>query len=314
MAPLPAFRPAWNRFSGPFVAGLSSLLFFGALMVVPLLGAFVAFFAPLPLLREESLGRSSFLAWGWVLVVLVGATLASKDKLLLFLAAGYLLVAVWPTVVANAWARRGWSVGRWLAVHTLTGFAFASAFSFAWVGSGDAGEELARRAVDWVQAHQQAAGFWSMGRPDLVAAGAGLAGYLAPALVAVYLMAAGLWLRPRLHFLGLGPAGQPFTRYASEEWLPLGFVAGGLGWALTSGNLRWWAANLLLTVIALYFVHGAAIILSYLGPSLGGNRWVRAAVVVLGAQVPLAFLYAALGLLDSFVKLRREDDNEGSWA
>ncbi len=312
MEPSTESRAAWGRFSGPFVAGLSSLLFFGALLVVPLLGAFVAFFAPLPLLREEVLGRSSFLAWGWVLVILVGATLASKDRLLLFLAAGYLLVAVWPTVGAKACARRGWPVGRWLAVHTLASLAFASALALAWVGSGEVGEELARLAVDWVQAHQQAASFWSLGRPELVSAGAGLTGYLAPALVAIYLMAAGLWLRPRLHLLGLGPAGQPFTRYASEEWLPLGFVAGALGWALASGNVRWVAANLLVTVIALYFVHGAAIILSYLGPNLGANRWVRAAVVVLGAQVPLAFLYAALGLLDSFVKLRREDDSEGS--
>jgi len=305
-------QPPPRRFSGPFVAGLASLAFFTALLVVPLLGAFVGLWSALPLVREHALGRAAFLAWGWVLVLLVGATLAAGGGPLGILAAGYLLVAVWPAVTVELWQRRGWSTGRWLAVLTLGAWGFSSALALGWFGTGNVGEALAEGAAAWLKAHKQAAGFWFLGQADMVISGASLAGYLAPAIAAAYVMVAGLWLRPRLGLLGLPLGREPFTSYASEEWLPLGFVVGSFGWVFAGGALGWLAANLLAVVVALYFVHGAAIICAMLGPNLGANRWVRAAVVVVGVQVPLAFLYAALGLVDSFVKIRRVKEDEES--
>jgi hypothetical protein len=301
-----------RRFSGPFWAGLASLVFYAALLAVPLLGAFLGLMSALPLVREQALGRTPFLAWGWVLVVLAGAALAAGGESLGLLAAGYLLVAVWPAVTVELWQRRGWSSGRWLAVLTLGAWGFASALAMGWFGAAHVGELLAKGAVAWVEAHQEAVRFWSFGQTELVVDGASLAGYLVPAIAATYVMAAGLWLRPRLGLLGFSLGREPFASYASEEWLPFGFVVGGFGWAFASGVWGWLAANLLAVVVALYFVHGAAIILAVLGPKVGANRWVRAAVVVLGVQVPLLFFYAALGLVDSFVKLRRAKEDEGS--
>lgn len=300
---------AW---SGPLVAGVASLLFYGALFLVPLVGGFVALLSPLPLVRELVLGRPAFAAWGWVLVVLVGAALVLPHGITVILAAGYLLVAVWPTVAVELWQRRPWPAGRWLAVVTLGTWVMASLVAAAFFGPFTVAEELPQVVVRWVQDHQREAQFWGMGRSELVLAAASMVGYLAPFLVAAYVMAAALWLWSRLSLMGFPGGRETFLAYASEEWLPLGFVIGGLGWVFAPGVWGWLAANLLATVLALYFVHGTAIILAYLGPRWGNNRWVRMAVVVVGIQVPLAFLYAGLGLLDSFVKLRPKVDDEGS--
>lgn len=300
---------AW---SGPFVAGLASLLFYGALFLVPLIGGFVALLSPLPLVRELALGRPTFASWGWVLVVLVGAAFLLPGGATWLLAAGYLLVAAWPAVTVEVWQRRSWPTGRWLAGLTLGTWGVASVMALAFFGPAAVADELPQAMVQWVRGHDQAAQLWGMGRSELLQAAASMVGYLAPFLVAVYVMGAGLWLWSRLGPLGFSQGQEPFIAYASEEWLPLGFVIGGLGWVFAPGVWGWLAANLLATVLALYFVHGTAIILAYLGPRWGSSRWVKMVVVVLGIQVPLAFLYAGLGLLDSFVKLRPTPGNEGS--
>lgn len=300
---------AW---SGPFVAGLVSLAFYAALFLVPLIGGFVGLLSPLPLVRELALGRPGFVAWGWVLVVLVGAALALPEATTWLLAAGYLLVAVWPAVAVEAWPRRSWSAGRWLAILTLGAWAMASSVAVGFFGPERVAEALPKLMWEWVQEHDQAARIWGLGRSELLQAAAGMVGYLAPFLVAAYVMGAGLWLWSRLGSFGFSRGQEPFATYASEEWLPVGFVIGGVGWVFAPGMVGWLAANLLATVVALYFVHGTAIILAYLGPRWGNNRWVRVAVVVVGIQVPLAFIYAGLGLLDSFVKLRPSPGNEGS--
>ncbi len=300
---------AW---SGPFVAGVVSLLFYAALFLVPLIGGFVALLSPLPLVRELALGRPALAAWGWVLVVLVGAALVWPSNWLVLAATGYLLVTVWPAVSVEIWQRRSWPTGRWLAVLTLGAWALASVVAVALLGPNKVAEKLPQLVVQWVQDHNQAARLWGLGESDLLQAAATMAGYLAPFLVAVYVMGAGLLLWSKLPLLGFVHGRESFLVYASEEWLPLGFVAGGLGWVFAPGAGGWLAANLFACVLALYFVHGTAIILTYLGPRWGSSRWVRMAVVVLGIQVPIAFVYAGLGLLDSFVKLRPAPNNEGS--
>lgn len=300
---------AW---SGPFVAGVVSLLFYGTLFLVPLIGGFVALLSPLPLVREQALGRPAFAAWGWVLVVLVGTALLAPSHWLVFAATGYLLVAVWPAVSVEAWQRRAWSTGRWLAVLTLGAWFLVSGVAAAFWGPDRVAFQLQQLGVNWVQGQEQAARLWGLGESELLQAAAAMAGYLLPFLVAVYVMGAGLLLWSKLPLLGFVRGRESFLTYTSEEWLPLGFVAGGLGWVFAPGVWGWLSANLLACVLALYFVHGTAIILTYLGPRWGSSRWVRMAVVVLGIQVPIAFIYAGLGLLDSFVKLRPSPDNEGS--
>ncbi|MCX7895179.1 MAG: YybS family protein [Thermoanaerobaculum sp.] len=300
-----------TRWSGPFVAGALSLLFFAALFLVPLLGGFIGLLAPVPLVREVGLGRPGLLAWGWVLVVLVGAAVVFPRVETVLLAAGYLLLAAWPTFLVEHGQRRPRAPGRWLAFLTLGAWSFASVVVAGLVGFSRVQEQLPALAVSWAQEHGQAAALWTLGRPEVLQLAASLAGYLTPFLVAVYVMTAGLWLRAQLSQLGFSPKPEPFLRFTSEEWLPVGFILGGLGWVFAPGVWGWLAANLFATVLALYFVHGTAVILAFLGPRWGTSRWVRMAVVVLGIQVPLAFVYAGLGLLDSFVKLRPKEDHEG---
>jgi hypothetical protein len=129
--------------------------------------------------------------------------------------------------------------------------------------------------------------------------------YLAPALGGLYVLSGALWLRPRLPLLGLPRGAEPFALYSSEEWLPLGFALGGLGWVFLSEPGKWLATNLFVTVLGLYFVHGLAIILFYLGRRFGGNRWVRFGVALFALQMPVALVFSVLGLADSFFRLRR---------
>jgi hypothetical protein len=149
------------------------------------------------------------------------------------------------------------------------------------------------------------------GGEELVAQALHMAAYLAPSFTALYVLTAALWLRPRLPLLGMARGAEPFPLYTSEEWLPVGFALGGLGWVFAPEPAKWLAANLLVTVLGLYFVHGLAIILFYLGRRFGENRWVRLGVMVFALQVPVALVFSALGLADSFFRLRRGGADDG---
>jgi hypothetical protein len=149
------------------------------------------------------------------------------------------------------------------------------------------------------------------GGEELLARATRTVGYLVPSLVALYVLTGALWLRPRLPLLGLSRGAEPFPLYTSEEWLPVGFALGGLGWVFAPEPYKWLAANLLVTVLGLYFVHGLAIILFYLGRRFGSNRWVRLGVMVFALQVPVALVFSALGLADTFFRLRHGGANDG---
>jgi hypothetical protein len=309
----PPSKPPSLRFVGPGMAGLFSLLVFASLPLLPLVGVFLALLASLPLVHVVATGRPSFLAWGWVAVGLVGAVLVWRQPWMVAAAAGYLLVAVWPAVSVETWLRRPWSTGRWAAVVALVALgiavavmtavaypaapadALAQVFARASSGAGNLGKLLGEGA----------------GGEELFAQAVHLGAYLAPSLVALYVLTAAFWLRPRLPLLGMARGSEPFPLYTSEEWLPVGFALGGLGWVFAPEPAKWLAANLLVTVLGLYFVHGLAIILFYLGRRFGGNRWVRLGVMVFALQVPVALVFSALGLADTFFRLRRGGADDG---
>jgi uncharacterized protein YybS (DUF2232 family) len=305
--------PPALRFFGPGVAGLLSLLVFASLPLLPIVGVFLALLAPLPLVHVVARGRSSFLAWGWVAIGLVGAVFLFPSPVLVAVCVGYLLVAVWPAVAVESWLRRSWSTGRWTAVVTLVALAVClavatAAFWPAMPGDGLIGlfTRLMAGANEMVKALGESAG-----SEELIGRATRTVAYLAPALAATYVLSGALWLRPRLPLLGLPRGVEPFPLYSSEEWLPLGFALGGLGWVFAPEPLKWLAANLLVTVLGLYFVHGLAIILFYLGRRFGSNRWIRLGVVVLALQIPVALVFSALGLTDTFFRLRREIADHG---
>ena len=294
------------------MAGLFSLLVFVSLVVLPIVGVFLALLSPLPLVHVVATGRPSFIAWGWVAVALVGAVLLWPQAWIVALATGYLLVAVWPAVSVETWLRRQWSTGRWAALVALVALAISAGVMLAVfhpAAPPDALTDLLVRSNgtnDLVKRLGEAAG-----SEELVVQAARLGAYLAPSAVALYVLWVAFWLRPRLPLLGLHRGSEPIAEYASEEWLPVGFALGGLGWVFAPEPAKWLAANLLVTVLGLYFVHGLAIIFFHLGRRFGGNRWVRLGVVVFALQVPIALVVAALGLTDSFFRLRRGGADDG---
>jgi hypothetical protein len=314
MASSPAApKPPSLRVFGPGMAGLFSLLVFASLPLLPIAGVFLALLAPLPLVHVVATGRTSFVAWGWVAIGLASAVFLYQAPWLVAAFVGYLLVAVWPAVSVETWLRHSWNTGRWAAIvalvaltisagvvtavfwPTMPGEALVQLFARMTAGAG----ELVRLLGEGVEGE------------DLVARAMHVAAYLTPAFAALYVLTSALWLRPRLPMLGLPRGSEPFPLYTSEEWLPVGFVVGGLGWVFATEPAKWLAANLLVTVLGLYFVHGLAIILFYLGRRFGGNRWVRLGVVVFALQIPVALVFSALGLVDAFFRLRRGGADDG---
>ena len=295
------------------MAGLFSLLVFASLPLLPILGVFLALLAPLPLVHVVAGGRTSFLAWGWVAIGLVSAVFLFRAPWLVALCVGYLLVAVWPAVSVETWLRRQWSTGRWTAIVALVAMGVVAAVVTGMFWPTLPGEgliQLFTRMMAGASELVKALGE-SAGGEELMARAMRTVAYLTPALAAMYVLTGALWLRPRLPLLGLPRGSEPFPLYTSEEWLPVGFVVGGLGWVFAAEPYKWLAANLLVTVLGLYFVHGLAIILFYLGRRFGMNRWVRLGVVVLALQIPVALVFSALGLADTFFGLRRGGAYDG---
>ena len=305
--------PPSLRLFGPGMAGLFSLLVFASLPLLPILGVFLALLAPLPLVHVVAGGRTSFVAWGWVAVGLVSAVFLFRAPWLVALCVGYLLVAVWPAVSVETWVRRQWSTGRWAAIVALVALGVVSVVVTAALWPTMPGEGLIQLfARLWAGASQLVKVLGEgAGGEELMARAMQVVAYLTPSMAAMYVLSGALWLRPRLPLLGLPRGSEPFPLYTSEEWLPVGFVVGGLGWVFAPEPYKWLAANLLVTVLGLYFVHGLAIILFYLGRRFGMNRWVRLGVVVLALQIPVALVFSALGLADTFFGLRRGGAYDG---
>ncbi len=298
---------------GPALAGLLSAAALASLVFVPLFGAFIALLAALPLVQLIAEGRPSILGWGWVAVALAGAALVWGGVWLPAALLAYLLLAVLPAVAIEAWLTRPWSTGRWAAGISAVALVAISGFLIAVFHPASPADEIAHRLQAALDETMQSMGGLGggLGAADLLARGVALTGYLAPALAASYVLSAALWVRPRLPLLGLPRGEEPFALFASEEWLPVAFAVGGLGWVFAQGMAKWLATNLFVTVLGLYFLHGLAIIHFYLGRRFGTNRWVRLAVALFALQIPVALALSALGLTDAFVRLRRSGATDG---
>jgi uncharacterized protein YybS (DUF2232 family) len=299
--------------AGPAVAGVLSFAALASLAFVPVLGAVMALLAPVPLVHLGAGGRPSILGWGWVAVAVAGAALYWKSTPLAAVLLAYMLIAVLPAVACELWARHPWPTGRWAAGIAGSALAAAAAFATALFLPEHPAAAIAASLRGALEESVKAFGSLGggAGTADLLAQGVELSAYLAPAFVAMYVLAAALWLRPRLPLLGVPRGGEPFAFYASEEWLPVAFAVGGLGWVLAPPLAKWLAANLFATVLGLYFLHGTAIIHFYLGRRLGTNRWVRLAVALIALQIPVALALCALGLTDAFYRLRRGGAYDG---
>ena len=299
--------------AGPVLAGAFSFAALASVAFVPLLGAAMALLAPIPLVHLAAQGRPSLLGWGWVAVALGGAALFWQSAWLAFVLLAYLLVAVLPAVAVELWLRHPWPTGRWVAGIAACALLAAAGFAAAFYFPEHPATGLARQLQSVIDETAQTFGSLGggLGTAELVAQGVQMSAYLAPSVAAMYVLSAALWLRPRLPLMGLPRGGDPFALYASEEWLPVAFAIGGLGWVFAPPLAKWLASNLFVTVLGLYFLHGMAIIHFYLGRRLSANRWVRLAVALIALQIPVALALSVLGLSDAFVRLRRGGAYDG---
>lgn len=313
-APGAAVAPPPLRSLGPGLAGVFSLIAYLSLVFLPFVGVFLALLAPIPLVHLLAGGRPSLLGWGWVAVLLAGATLVLQAGWLAALTLGYVVLTVWPAVSVELWLRRSWTVGRWSAVTTLGALVMASAGAVAFFAPAAPADALTERLSAAVHESGGMASLLGAGGEEVLATALHTTAYLMPALAALYVLGVALFLRPRLSLLGIPRGGTAFRAYASEEWLPVGFVLGGLGWVFAAGMGKWLAGNLLATVLGLYFVHGLAIIFFYLGRWVGDNRWLRLAVLIFALQLPVTVVLSGLGIADSFFSLRRSEGAEGGKA
>jgi len=302
------------RAVGPGAAGFFSLVLAASIPILPFFGVLFGLAASLPLVHLVASGKPSLLGWGWVVAALVGGALAFRQPWLVAAAFGYLIVAALPSLWVEAWQRRNWSAGRWLATGAFVALALACGFLVVWFWPQHPGDGVAAVLVSEASGAEQmttALVGGGAGASDLIASGFRLVGHLAPALLAMFVQGSMLWLRPRLALLGLERGGEAFSTFSSDEWLPVPFAIGGLGWVFAGGVAQWLCLNLFVTVLALYFFHGLAIIHYYLGARLAGNRWVRLVLILLAIQLPIAASLATLGLVDSFYSLRRGSQLSG---
>jgi uncharacterized protein YybS (DUF2232 family) len=299
---------------GPGVAGLFSLALFASLPLIPVLGIFLGLLAPLPLVHLVATGKSSLLGWGWVAAILAGGALATQQTLLVATCFGYLLVAALPALGIELWTRRSWSTARLLALVSLAALVMSCGFlSAVFYPQAPATALAAILNASGRDASTLVGALMGGGTSvqEMIAAAMRMTATLAPALAALFVQSSVLWLRPRLPLLGLDRGNEPFSALGAEEWLPVGFALGGLGWVFARGVPQWLAINLFVTVLSLYFFAGLAVVHYYLGPKLAANRWVRVLVVVLLLQPPVPPLLAVAGLVDSFFRLRRGGQSSG---
>jgi hypothetical protein len=314
--PAPETGPAPPRIPrlGAAASGLVALLLVGALFAIPLLGLLIAPLALLPVAHYQAGGSSGVRAWGPVVGLLAVATAAGIAGIALPLLAAYLLIVVLPAVSIEAWARWGWSEGRWAGVAALSTVVLALA-----VIAGIAAPLTPMAAVSgWLR--EAAAGAaqmyaaWGLAEGDVelaLDAAERTASWVLPSIPVAYLVTVLFWVRPRLALLGYPMASGAFEDYRNDEWLAAAFAVAGIGTLALQGTARWVALNLLVVVLILYFVQGLAIIRAHLARWIGRGWLVRWGVVLLSLQVPMPLFVAALGVADSFHPLRPRADDDG---
>jgi hypothetical protein len=315
LAGAPASPPTRPPALGALSSGALALLFTTALLALPVVGLVVAPLGLIPVAQYLASGRRGVVAWGWVVALLLAAAAAGLAELTVALLAAFLLLVVIPSLGLEAWLRFPWSEGRWAALTTaLAAVAALLAVAVAaWPLGPVAGTEQALRlSAAAVEELSLGAGL-PRGQLSLwLDAAEATLSWVLPSAPVAYLVAVLFWIRPRLPLLGFSRATGPFEDYTSEEWLPAAFAVAGAATLLLEGSARWVALNLLIAVLILYFVHGLAIIRAHLARWLGRGWLVRWGIGLLSLQLPL--LVAALGLVDSFVKLRPRTDDMGRTA
>ncbi len=303
-----------RRSFGALGSGVISLLLFGSLFVLPVIGVFVAPLGLIPVLQYTAKHEGSLAAWGWVVLGLGVAAAASGTTITILFFAGYVAMVGLPSMMIEQWRRTGWPDGRWvlaasggaLAVVLLTVAVLAwphtpMEWTAQWLGS------MGTQALSFYKKIGVSTGRIQVA---LDASRRNLT-WILPSIPVAYLAAVLFWIRPRLPLIGFAWQPVPFEEYRNDDWLAVGFVLGGLGTLVAGGTLRWVSVNVLAATLILYFIQGLAMIRAHLVRYVGRGWFVRWGVALLCLQVPLPAFVATLGIMDSFHSLRpkRSDDS-----
>ena len=290
---------------GLFASGGVSLLLVGSFFVLPFLGLLVAPLGLLPILHHLAWARRGWRAWAWVVVALAGLSVAVGGGFPLQLLVLYLLVVVVPAVGVQLFDAADWEEGRWIAVTSLAGVVLC----LGMIAAAAAPEPPVSAVGGWIRDAAAAveAQYREMGvsQGEIELALDRLEAYgvwVAPSTLSAYLVTVLFWIRPRLRLLGFDVPAGSFEEYRSEPWLPAVFAFAGIGTLVLGGTPRWFALNLLLAVLMLYFAHGLAIIRAHAARWLGRHWAVRWLMALLCLIIPLPV--AILGVADSFYELR----------
>jgi hypothetical protein len=299
---------------GAAASGLVALLLVGGLFAVPFLGLVIAPLGLIPVLHFQAGGGQGIRAWGPVVALLTAAALVGVAGFALPLLAAYSLIIVVPALAAEAWVHWRWSEGRWAAVATLAA-TLAVLVAVLLIARPhppvDAISEWVRAATADMQKLYDS---WGMDAGEMelaLDAAEGMAAWVLPSLPVAYLVVVLFWVRPRLPLLGVDCEVAPFEEYRNDEWLPAVFAAAGIGTLVLGGTARWFALNILVAVLILYFVQGLAIIRAHLARFIGRGWLVRWGVALICLQVPFPVMVAALGVADSFHSLRPRAKDDG---
>jgi len=309
-----AHEPARPPSLGPVASGLISLFLAGSFVLLGPIALIIAPLAIIPVLRFEAERGGSTLIWGPVVVILVAAASAGGGVVALGVLAAYLLVVVVPTISVVVWRTSGWPEGRWAAA-TVLGFAMMLVV----VGvMATLPEGPVEAVAHWTRAAAEDAGelytTMGLGRGEVQRAmdqAQWVVAWTLPSMLVFYLVGVLFWIRPRLTMLGFDLPIGAFESYRSDEWLPAAFALSGMGAVVLGGTWRWVALNLLLSVLALYFVHGLAIIRAHLARWIGRGWLARWGVAILALQMPLPAVVVLLGLVDAFRPLRPQLNEDG---
>ncbi len=320
-SPLQSTTGTTGRFEIP-LAGLWAAACFSAIFLIPLVGGLGVAFAAVPTVRLAH--RRGFLAGALACslaaAVVFGVTWAIGDlaeSVAMTLLAG--AVTLLPTA-SVAFLRAGSDPSRCYLGIVLAGCAVLGAL-FAAAASGPGPSLSAEAVASFDRMTPAVVDSYSKSGADaatVASVRAMLAG--AKELASRYLWGifGALWvLGAGVAFYGGAAGARPsvtadVVRFGELRVPPLVaalFVAGGAVFAVGAGEPRRAAGNLLLPLLALFFVAGLSIICHFL------RRWVRArflraGLYVLAGYFPINVAVALLGLFDWYVDFRRR--GEGS--
>ncbi|HEY1252163.1 MAG TPA: DUF2232 domain-containing protein [Thermoanaerobaculia bacterium] len=311
---------ASGRFEIP-LAALTAAACFSAIFLIPLVGGFGVAFAGVPTVRLAH--RRGFVAGALACVlasaVVLGVAWAIGD---LAEAAAMGLVAGAVTLLPTAgvgFLRAGAEPSRCYLGVVLAGSAvLAALFASAAVGPGPSlsaeavasFERMTPTVVDSYSKSGADAATVASVRAMLAGAKELASRYLGGVFGTLWVLAAAI------AFYGGSASARPGStadavRFSDLRVPPVAaglFVASGAAFAVASGELRRAAGNLLLPLLALYFVAGLSIICHFL------RRWVRArflraGLYVLAGYFPINVAVALLGLFDWYVDFRRRGED-----